>query len=360
MSGLYRALIDFVENKNDAFWVREADVTDTVKITRVNDKNRKKSLVYLNFDLSDYVSLFQSDDNENHSSHLIDIAFGQSGYYGGYVFLDSYYDEYEWNEGYILRSFSDENIQKLKEILAIISRPLSNFTFNDDNKVSKIAKFLSDNFSNEVDYIMSEYTELYDDTLVKGLKTYVQYKLCDVLFKFGIYEKNCGTKYFTTVGVLLDLWKKTDSSDEDSITDVLEKFIKQNDLEFDEDLYEDYYAYYDYQNWDGETFNRTVERMLNKIKDKVEDDLDLEKFQETQKIYEFLDSQKINISKTNQFPKQKTFGEKNRNTYVIRDVKDGILHIRFGEYDGNQPNYSDLSMNLEEFKNFLFHPELFT
>mgnify|MGYP003350725805 CR=1 FL=1 len=55
-------------------------------------------------------------------------------------------------------------------------------------------------------------------------------------------------------------------------------------LELDEDLYEDYYNYSQYSEFDEEGFNKDVSRILEKILDKLEDDVDEESFEENIKI----------------------------------------------------------------------------
>ena len=70
----------------------------------VNFNNKEQTL-------EDYLKLFDIDE--------YDIPFAESvySYYDGANFIDYDHGYNEWNEGYLLYQFSDENITKLKQIL---------------------------------------------------------------------------------------------------------------------------------------------------------------------------------------------------------------------------------------------------
>ena len=357
MSYLYEALQDFVKGDTTANRVSFLDSEGIVRITRVNEKNLSKSLVYLNFDTEDYAKLFIPKDGWR-SDHLMSIALGGGGsYYGGNVFVDSYTVDNDWDEGYGLGNFNDENLGKVKEILTLLRPELSDTDLRTTNNsdVLEVSNFLRQEFENEIDQIIYEYTDYFDSCLVDGMKDYVKDRLCNKLINFGIIERTCAKVYMTTVSNLISLWDKSGMDKDDTLTDVLKFFIEQNNLEFDEDLYEDYYAFYDSKNFDEEGYNREVGRQLDKILDKIEEGDNFEKYKKNADLYEKLSKLKYNkFNKWYDFPKQKSFGEESNARFKIVGIQDGKIHVQ--RYDGPTTNEF---LDYENFLNFLYHPELF-
>lgn len=351
---LYQALIDFRDNDTNPFLVQRADLDDVVSIKTVVKANRGKSLIALKFDLETYSKIFVPEDNEYNNNYLISVAFG-GGYRGDSVFIDTYYhgDE-ELKEGYIFNYFSEENTKKLKEILTLARPDLSKMN-NDD--LSDIGTWLYSNFNRQTNEITSVYSYEFDNALVEGLKDYLINKLCKVLTDFLIIESQCGRLYYTTLNHLLKLWEKSELGEDATITEVLKKLVMDNGKELDEDLFEDYYAYYEYENFDQVSFDRTVERELEKIHDEVLEQLESGELAENKKIYDFIISQKIELDKWYNLPKEKTFGEKNKTKYRIEGVEDGkvYIHVKYA----SEVSVRAGKLDLEQFKKFLYLPELF-
>jgi len=359
MSQLYQALKDFTEDLVTANFVRYEDDEDILRITRVNEKNLGKSLVYLTFDTNDYVDLFTRNSNENNNGYLIRVAF-QGAYYGGNVFVDDYSMDYDWDEGYLLHYFNDENLDRVKQIVKILRPSLSveNLTEHND-KIIEICKWLKNNFSNEIDSIIYDYSSEYDEALVKGLRQYVTSKLCNALLPLNIFEKKCTNLYMTTVAILLNTWDKSGEDKDAKLSDMLKTSIEQLGIEFDEDLYEDYYSYFDNQNYDDESFNRSVTWNLDKIMEKIEDSDNIDSYRKNSEVLEKLSNLKYgDIGKWYEFPPQKTFGEKTPNKFIIQGVDDGKILITYTDYEKNQFNQT-VKIDYDTFLNFLYHPELF-
>jgi hypothetical protein len=359
MSQLYQALKDFTEDLVTANFVRYEDDEDILRITRINEKNLGKSLVYLTFDTDDYVDLFSRHGDESNNSYLIRVAF-QGGYYGGNVFVDDYSMDYDWDEGYLLHYFNNENLDRVKQIVKILRPSLSveNLTEHND-KVIEICKWLKNEFSNEIDSIIYDYSSEYDEALVKGLRQYVTNKLCNALLPLNIFEKKCTNLYMTTVAILLNTWDKSGEDKDAKLSDMLKTSIDQLGIQFDEDLYEDYYAYFDNQNYDDEGFNRSVTWNLDKIMEKIEDSDNIDSYRKNSEILEKLSKLKYGeFNKWYEFPPQKTFGEKTPDKFIIQDVDDGKILITYTDYERNEFN-KNVKIDYDTFLNFLYHPELF-
>ena len=352
---LYKALIDFRDNDNDPMWISQEDIEDIIKVKTLIKVNRGKSLLELNFSHEEYVKMFIEDENDySNNDLLISITLNNRDYYGDYVFIDPYYHgEEEMKQGYIFGHFSEDNLKKLESILKISKPKLSIYREEDKDE---IGVFLLDNFNSEASEICSDYSSEFDSALVAGLKDYVINKFCNVLTSFGIIERTCAGSYYTTVNNLIKVWDNSNSDKDGTIIEMLKDLIKQNNLQLDEDLYEDYYNYYDDKYFDQVSFNRNVERNLDKIYENLEEQIESGEFRENMEIINFLDEKGYRFDKFYEFPKEKTFGKKDLSRFKFNDVSDGKVKIIFVKKTGTTRGFS---LNFDQLKNFLFHPELF-
>ena len=176
----------------------------------------------------------------------------------------------------------------------------------------------------------------------------------------GIIEKSCRELYVTTVDLLIGFWDQTNTPHDASILDMLKNFVERNNLEFDEDLYEDYYTYFDYENWNGDAFNREVSRNLEKVYERLTEDMEPEELENLKKFYVMLDKLKIQIGNWSVFPKQKTFGKLDTNKiFQVVDFKDGKIKVLYKKDKSNFYGVEKMLIPIEDFTNFLYHPELF-
>ena len=72
-------------------------------------------------------------------------------------------------------------------------------------------------------------------------------------------------------------------------------------------------------------------------------------------IINFLDDKGYRMERWYEFPKEKTFGEKNPNKFKFENIEDGQVKIILVTRDGSKV----VSLDLGQLKNILFHPELF-
>jgi hypothetical protein len=355
---LYKALIDFRDNDNDPMWIRQEDDDNIVRVRSVNKTKRGKSLLSLDFDNETYIKMFtESGDRDNNNSFLINVALGR-GYYGDSVFIDTYYfgDE-EMKEGIIIRHFSNENIQLLRKILRIAAPSL--LTKMED-KYDEIGRWLLSNFETNASEIGSVYAYEFDTALVQGLRDYINQKFCNVFTPYGIIEKTCASEYYTTVDNLIKFWDNSGAGKELSITEMFKFFILEKGLELDEDLYDDYYAFYDDANFDQMSFDRTTDRELESILEKLEEQQEEGTLAQNLELYEFISKQNYQFDVWYPPKSEKTFGkvEKDRgkvNYFKFDGLTDGEIQVLIQTPRGVKKS----SMDLDRLKLFLYHPELF-
>jgi hypothetical protein len=324
---LYQALVQFRDSNLGPFFVREADDDRIIKVIRVNEKNRGKSLVELRFTEEEYMSIF-IDDKNNYNNNASVIAACESRYSGN-LFVDTYWGDDEMRGGYPLHYLNEENLTLFKNIIKLVNPPLANFQIGNNEDVGEFFE-------------------------------YVNKKLCGKFDNFGIIEKECKEVYLTTVSSLIYFWDKTKTPHEASLIDMFKNFVEQNNLEFDEDLYEDYYSYWSSENWDNYGFNREVNRILDRLHDKLVEDIDPEELEKMQKFYKLLDKLNYSAGQWNNFPVQKTFGKKNENKiFRIEGFEDGKVKILHKPDKNNYYGVEKMYVEVDDFYNFLYHPELF-
>jgi hypothetical protein len=352
---LYNALTGYLDGTIDSQTINRG-WGDDLRIT-IDNSNRKKSLIVFTFEPDTYYSFFTARDSENYNSHLLDIALNRS-YYHGTVFYEEYTALADLKEGYILEYFNEESSELLKKILFYV-KPGMKFTrvseLEYQTKID-IANTLLSLYGDDMEDIASHYASYFDDALVEGMRQYVRGKLCNKFQEYFIYEKTCSVKYFSTVGNIVSLWDKMGVDKKSDINGFFKTLVSENGLEFDEDLYDEYYSYNDNSNFDEDGFNRDVTRILERILDKLEDDIDEKTMKENIKIINFFSKNDIDFNKVTQFADSKFFSKKSiRKYFIIKKIDDGKIVLT----DHNQYDIETMVMNLEDFKNYYLHPELF-
>ena len=172
---LYDALKKFVEGTSDDWDVRRSD--DNVRIGKTNPNNLGKSLVTLSFHEEEFAKIFMDDnDRDNNNSYYFNVAFSRWGY-NGHVFVDPYYhgDE-EWKYGACWYYFNEDNKKLFKSILKIVNPKFVDNLEEDGKPEDDAFIFMINKYNNEIDVICYEYSDLYDEALVDGLREYILYK----------------------------------------------------------------------------------------------------------------------------------------------------------------------------------------
>jgi hypothetical protein len=176
---------------------------------------------------------------------------------------------------------------------------------------------------------------------------------------YGIYEKTCARQYYTTIDILLSMWKRTETPEDEGILKVLKNLANQSDLLIDEDLYEDYYNYYDRKNFNQESFDRVVKSNLDKIEEKINEQSEEGDLVKNREIYEKISKLGYKFGVWYDLPTQKNYGEKTNQVFRLDRVEKGKIELIRKDRGISYGNAKQSKMSFEDFLNYLYHPELF-
>jgi len=202
-------------------------------------------------------------------------------------------------------------------------------------------------FKKEIEYIIDDYSSEMNQAMVNATKDEIKIDLSDKLINIGIIEKSFMYKYYTTVKVILNMYKHNNDKSL-NIYDTLKEYISKN-VPVSGGYYESMNDSY-YGEFDNESFNRSVGYQLDKINDKLNEDSN---YSEYYKITnQILD--KYDIDKW--YPLEK---DKNK-SFSIDNINPETLKITIKIHDKKTLKVEFRSLSLEEFNNFLHNYELFT
>jgi hypothetical protein len=267
------------------------------------------------------------------------------GYGGDEVDTERY--SYDWEEGYIIGSFNEEQKEKVREILKITNPKL---TLTNDND-SEVAKYLGVTFGNEVNDIKYEYSYEYAKCEERAISNVLEKETKNPFIRFGIVEKQHAYKFETTVNILLTLYGVLKAKDED-LKGLLKKLIEKyppnsgrsnwSDLEYNglcEDL-------------DKTSLNNSYDSNLDEMLELAE-----ESISENPNFVEYNEI----VTKVNELggfddwigiPKggRVKFHDIDRDTNKLR-----FIYSKEGEWRGEMRSVD----NLEDLNTMLYNPELF-
>lgn len=303
---------------------------------------RDNGIIVLRFDNNeDYFKLF---DIGEYDINLACSIF--SNYYNDWELFDSYTASEDWNEGYILNYFNEENKELLNDILKYISPELDSNNPSDKSEISKKIELM---FSKKVDYLVGDYSSNMNSAMLKGVEELIEDDLCEIFQENGLHKLSCFYKYITTVDNLIKLYDELNCKS-DSLYEMLQKLGRTKDVsgDYSGSIYE--VNYHDY--FDDESFNRDIKRFLEDIFENIQDSdefVDIIAYRDVlEKLKKFRFGQWFSLPKSkNRYPMIKITGI---------DPKTNLINIiykksEYGETKG--------SLSLEQFNNLLYHPELF-
>lgn len=304
---------------------------------------RDNGIITLKFENDEqYFKLFDLSDD--------DVWFLNNLYssYGNLEIFDSYRAEEDWREGYVFPYFNDENKELMEEIKRLIA---PNLNLQDDAQAVEFCRLLEELFNNRVDYIIGDYESEMDSGMKNSMEKEITKELCDIFLENGIHNtQGCFYKYMTTVDSLIKLYDKYGNKSSDLLT--LLKTVG-HDKSVDGDYWNNMYEYMGSNEFDSESFNRSVKYQLENIISDMEDGDKFADLDEYKKIVSHV---------TKKFKYNVWYGRPKDESKMMFKVirinpetnKVELEYKKKGTMDFKQGNY-----DLEQFNNFLYHPELF-
>ena len=304
---------------------------------------RDNGIISLKFENDEqYFRLFDLSDD--------DIWFLNNLYssYSNLELFDNYRAEEDWNEGYVFPYFDNENKELMEEIKRLVA---PNLNLQDDSQAIEFCRLLNDLFSKRVDYIIGDYEVEMDSGMKNSMEKEINKELCDIFLENGIHNtQGCFYKYMTTVDNLIKLYDKYGEKNSDLFT-LLKKV--GHDKSVDGDYWNNMYDYMGSNEFDSTSFNRSVKYQLESIISDMEDDDKFVNLDEYKKIVSLI-GKKFKYNVWYGRPK-----DENKMMFkVIRvNPENNKIEVEYkakGTMDFKKGNY-----DLEQFNNFLYHPELF-
>jgi hypothetical protein len=295
-----------------------------------------KSKITLGFDEDEYIKLFDISEDDLWYYDVI------TSYYDTYEFESDYQSIEDFQQGYIEQFFRGENLVKLKEILSIIS-PQS-VDLDTEEKRIEVGKKLYDMFEDEIDNIISDYVAEINECKTRGFKQMIKNDFCDAFYSYDIFTKDCLTRYFTSVELLIDLYNNVGDT-----TLTIKELLFKIGSEMQIAGWSDYIYEIECDDFDYESLDTYVSNYLDKIMEKLEDESKYIDIYEYSELFNRLSSK---------YKVGGRYNTKSGTEFVYKgiDPENNRIIIQVYKKEGGLENRS---YDEEEFNNFLVSPELF-
>jgi hypothetical protein len=326
----------------DNYDLREVD--PLFSKVRYNESNPNKSIITIEFpDIDDYMDVLNIENDERYD---IRALFG--GYYGGGSLEIYSYDmaQQDWDEGYMYSSyFNDENKLKVKEILKFIAPEI----ISDNSDVeSTITEKLYNIFPNQSDNIIQSVYDFEEDCRTEVLRQDLISELCNQFERYGIFEKSCFYRYYTSVNLLVSLYDIVGNKTL-SIKELLSNAMSDKDFSGYNEL-----RYETFCNEEiPESVHNDISNELDSMLEEIESSDKYTNFNEYVKVYNYFDNpnSKYKFGKTYKTPKSMSV---NFIPLRINPINNKVV---IKVYDNN--GKSERELTIDEFNDFLYTRELF-
>ncbi len=306
---------------------------------------------------SNIIKVIITFDKDDDFLEVLGVDDDQDKYAWGYFTGNGYYDrdryqyDQDWEEGYLIRNFNEENKDLVNEILRFSNPTLK---YNDDNddwdNNIKVSRFLSNRFESGINDLIYDYYDEQTDCIFRGGKAIIVKETDKPFNKFGVIQKVHGYKFETSVNVLLTLYRMLKVEDED-IKGLLTKLHEQHPSNKDIGGWEnyEYEAFCDDYDSDleQENFKKHLEKILEEVKEEhLESDYD-----EYIKLYD-------KVTELGGFNKWIKISDKNMSViFKSLDTKTNKLAVEI--HKPYKPVERRIVNSLEDLNLTLYHPELF-
>jgi hypothetical protein len=295
---------------------------------------------------------FDSDDDfldvlgiENSDDKWTWGRFMGRGYYGDEVDTERW--RYDWEEGYIIEGFNEEQKEKVREILKLTNPKL---TLTNEN-TSIVAKFLMNTFENEVDDIIYEYSYESEQCIRREVIEILEKETKNPFLKHGIVEEQHAYKFKTTVGILLN-WYKTLKAENEDLKGLLKVLVERYQKNADRGGWYEL----EYSSWCNDfdkeslskSYDNNLDKMLEAAEETLENNPDYEEYIALLgRVTELGGFDKwINVQNGNRIK----FHDIDRDTNTLR-----IIYSKKGEWKGQMRSVK----NVEDLNTMIYNLELF-
>lgn len=339
-----KALRNFSKGKIDYRELEDSD--ESILKVKPSDPPGQSTIV-INFDEDE--KFFKALDISEDDLWFLNAI---NSHYNSYDFMDSYQIEQDFKEGYIIYGeLNKENSVKLKEIAELIL-PEEEFNIDNEDYKIKLSETLLSLFDSEMDWILGDYHTEKNSEMLQTARTSIEKEINGFLESIGFIIYREYDEIATTPANLL-MWSARLQLPKIDAISLFNQIVEYSGTGKLGGWSENSYEYQDYDNFDSNAFNNTVERQFDKILEKLEDDEN----SGGEKIKEFLGLRNrivktFGINKWNKLPSDKNVGFKVEG--FDREEMKVIIMIE-KQYKGMRR----LKLSEENFYNLLYQPQLF-
>jgi len=332
-----KKLREFSKGKINSRELEDSD--DAILQVKVSDILGQSAIV---IDFGDDEKFFKNFDVSEDDMWFMNSI---SSSYSDYEFIDSYTVEEDWKEGYIVfGDLNDENREKLKQIGEILISS-KEFNLNSEEYRQELSTTLLDLFERETDNILSDYFVEKNREMSVTARESIEKEINDVLESAGFTLKRSYNEIVTTPANLL-MWSARLGINKSDVISLFNQIVENNGGSIG-GWAEDQYEYQDSDNFDSDSFNNEVERQLDSIIEKLDEDVNVTEFLEFRKKI----LSKYDIGKVYELPKDKSLKFRIKN--FDKDNIQVVVEI------GGPKGAITRKFNEEQFNNLLYQPELF-
>ena len=326
------------------FQINYRELMDADELIYRMYENEPRGLTRIVFEFKDDSDFFDMLDLDDDDRWFVNMIFS---YYSDYTFYDSYSADDDWENGYgVLSELNDENKEILKKISNVILSG-DEFDLRNDEFVTKFSKQLRDLFPDEVEQMIYDYATEVNDEMQRVSKESVSREINTVMEDSGFEIVNDYYKFETTVGHLVMLAYKYRLFRADLKT-LFDKAIRSSTYYQIGGWYENTYEFRNKDQFDSESYNRSIGIQLEKIIEELED--------EENPISEFLEFRKKILDRFSlgvwfDLPKDRDIKFKIETFNRDQTIKVRIKKRLVGEKVFN--------LTEEQFNQLLYQPQLF-
>jgi hypothetical protein len=339
IGSLIKALRQYVRGKiTDS----ELEESDDALIFMRRQEPLGNSIIDIDFD--DEEKFYDIVDIEQQDRYLINSI---NSSYSNYELYDSYTAEQDFLEGYVVYyDLNESNMTKLKAIAKVIL-PQEEFRDNS-NYFALLSERLQSIFPEETDRIVYDYQDERDMAMSNGIKDAINKDLDELVEKIGFSWRHKYSRLSTTPANLIMWAARYNITKTDAITLFKTILEKEGLLGRMGGWNDDIYSYEG--DFDTASFNDEVERQLDSILEKIEDEC-------SANFTEYLDmvsriTKKFKIDKWYNLPKDKNISFKIDN-FDLKNMEIDVLLQK------SRKGIRKISVSEEDFNHLLYQPELF-